>query len=145
VKDGYFEHTRGGFTIYTDAENDSLNSARFLLGRFGEDPELLVVRFWREWGDGDYQIVPLMSYGLPPRRALCTKRSLAAALQSVRLEPGSVTEQRWRVLADDLDVAWPTRLRAASYVHASKQSWQANDSWRSGGGAWPPLPCCSKK
>jgi hypothetical protein len=60
MKDGYFEHTRGGFTIYTDAENDALSSARFLLGRFGEDPELLVARFWKEWGDGEYSVVPLL-------------------------------------------------------------------------------------
>jgi hypothetical protein len=111
VKDGYFEHTRGGFTIYTDAENDSLNSARFLLGRFGEDPELLVARFWREWGDGDYQIVPLFSYGLPHRRQLCTQRSLSLALQSVQLEPDSALGMQWKEVADALNVAWPKRLQ----------------------------------
>jgi hypothetical protein len=118
MKDGYFGQCRGGFTYYTDVENDALGSARFLLGRFGEDPELLVARFWREWRDGDYQIVPLMSYGLPPRRDLCTKKRLASALQSVRIEPGSVAEQRWRILADDLDVAWPTRLRGSAKLES---------------------------
>jgi hypothetical protein len=113
MKFGDFEHAHGRFTLYVDTDGDHLTDVRFILGMIGEDSELLVQKFWKEEGEGDFLVIPVFAYGRPPRSHLCTKRSLAAALQSVQLEPGSTVEQRWKILADDLGVAWPVRLRAA--------------------------------
>ena len=71
----------------------------------------MLAAFWKENnGEGDFEVVPLFAYGSAPRLELCTQRSLASALQSVTLDPGSRTEQQWKQVAQALDVQWPTRL-----------------------------------
>ncbi len=104
----YFTAVKGGFSIHV--EEDEFAGVRFCLARFGEDPDKVLDAFWRENNSSDFEIVPVFAYGSPPRPELCTARSLAAALQSVTLEPGSRTEQQWRQAAEALNVAWPKRL-----------------------------------
>ena len=53
-----------------------------------------------------------MAYGNPPRKELCTQKSLLAALQTVTFDVGSATEMQWRAVCEALHVAWPKRLAA---------------------------------
>ena len=106
----FFEHIRGGFSIHVEGEGPFVPAVRFCLARHGEDAGLVLKAFWHEVGQGDFEVVPLFSHGAAPRRELCTQRSLAAALQTVSLEPSSVTEGQWKQVAQALDVQWPTRL-----------------------------------
>jgi hypothetical protein len=55
-------------------------------------------------------IVPETGYGVPPRPELCSKQSLAAALQTAAIEPGSTTEQKWKQVCAQFNVPWPSRL-----------------------------------
>lgn len=107
----FFEAIRGGFSIYLSQDANSVPSVRFCLARFGEDADRVLKVFWQEVGQGDFEIVPLFSHGAPPRQELCTQRSLAAALQTVILEPSSYSEMEWKKVAQALDVAWPVRLQ----------------------------------
>ena len=101
---------KGGFSVHV--EEDGFTGVRFCLARFGEDPDKVLAQFWREnSGGGDFELVPLFSYGAAPRLELCSQRSLASALQSVTIAPGSRTEQQWQAVANQLGVAWPTRLQ----------------------------------
>ena len=100
-------------TIYVDQEGDNIADVRFCLARFGEDVNLVLARFWDEVRSSGFTVVPVFSHGLPPRRALSTRRSIAAALETITLEPGSQMEMRWKEVACDLGVAWPRRLQAA--------------------------------
>jgi hypothetical protein len=109
----YFSQARGIGTVYLDREGDYLADVRFALARHGEDAGLVVERFWQEQPSSGYTIVPIFSYGLPPRRPLSTAQSIAAALESVTLEPGSKLEQQWKEVADGLGVPWPTLEEAA--------------------------------
>jgi hypothetical protein len=109
----FFSSTRGGITLYVDSHDGTLTDCRFVMARFGEDPDKVVATFWREHGDANFSIVPLFAYGSAPRAALCTQRSLAAAMQSVEIEPSGVVEQQWRAACEALNVAWPKRLQAA--------------------------------
>jgi hypothetical protein len=80
----FFENVRGGFSIYCDGSGDgSVPNVRFCLARVGEDPDLVIKVFHEEHAQADFLVIPLFAHGLPPRRGLTTKRSLAAALQSV--------------------------------------------------------------
>lgn len=72
----------------------------------------MLQKFWEERPSGNFTVVPIFAHGLPPRRKLCTQRSLVAALQTVTLEPGSRVEQQWKEVADALHVSWPKRFRA---------------------------------
>lgn len=81
-----------------------------MLARFGEDPNTVLRVFYNEHPTANFMVVPLYAYGLPPRRELCSQQSLTAALQSVAIEPGSTVEQRWKELAAEFDIAWPSRL-----------------------------------
>ena len=51
-----------------------------------------MAQFFKEHSNVNFSIVPVASYGSPPRSALCTKRSLEAALKTVSFEIGSRTE-----------------------------------------------------
>ena len=104
----YFSQIKGGFSVHVQ-EHD-FEGVRFALARFGEDPSRVIDAFWRENNSGDFEIVPLFSYGNAPRAELCTQQSLARALQSVTLEPGSRTEQQWKAVCEHHNVAWPKRL-----------------------------------
>ena len=106
----FFEHIRGGFSIHVDAEGSTVPAVRFCLARFGEDADRVLAAFWREVGAGDFELVPLFAYGSAPRAELCTARSLAAALQTASIEPGSRTEQQWKAVCEHHNVAWPKRL-----------------------------------
>ena len=107
----FFSQIKGGFSVHV--EEDGFTGVRFCLARFGEDPDKVLAQFWREnSGGGDFELVPLFSYGAAPRLELCSQRSLASALQSVTIAPGSRTEQQWQAVANQLGVAWPTRIPA---------------------------------
>ena len=104
----YFGRLKGGISLH--CEDVEGTSVRFILGRFGEDPTKLIDAFWKEQ-TGDFEIVPLFGYGNAPRPELCTARSLAAALQTATIDPGSRTEQQWKRVCEQHNVAWPTRLQ----------------------------------
>ncbi len=106
----FFEHVRGGFSIHVEGDGPSVPAVRFCLARFGEDADRVLKAFWQEVGAGDFEVVPLFSHGAAPRLELCTQRSLAAALQTVTLEPSSRSEQQWKQVAQALEVQWPARL-----------------------------------
>jgi hypothetical protein len=110
----FFGSVRGALSTYCDNNDGALTDARFVLARFGEDPEKVVAAFWREHADGRFSIVPLFAYGTAPRSELCSQRSLAAALQTVTIEPSSVIEQQWQKVCAAHNVAWPKRLQSAA-------------------------------
>jgi hypothetical protein len=107
----FFSQARSVGTVYLDREGDYLADIRFCLARHGEDATLVIERFWDEQPSSGFTVVPLFAHGLPPRRALSTRASIEAALQSVTLEPGSKLEQQWREVADALGARWPTPLQ----------------------------------
>ena len=109
----YFGQARSVGTVYLDREGDYLADVRFCLARHGEDASLVVERFWDEQPSSGFTVVPLFAHGLPPRRPLSTAKSIAAALESVTLEPGSKLEQQWKEVADGLGVPWPKLEQAA--------------------------------
>jgi hypothetical protein len=113
MREGAFEHARNIGTIYVDrADGDNVANPRLLMARVGEDAEKVVAAFWDEWPRADFVIAPLFFYGLAPRRSLCSAKSIAAALQTIQLEPNSILEQKWKELAEQFSVAWPKRLQA---------------------------------
>jgi hypothetical protein len=107
---GYFEKLRGSFSLYYDAAESS--DTRYLLMRFGESVDRVLEVFWKEHPAESFSVVPLVAYGDAPRLHLCSQKSLAAALASVQLEPGSSTEQAWKAACEYHKVAWPKRLAA---------------------------------
>ena len=107
----YFGQARGVGTVYLDREGDYLADVRFALARHGEDAALVVERFWEEQPSSGFTVVPLFAHGLPPRRALSTRKSIEAALASVSLEPGSMSEKQWREVADAVGARWATPLQ----------------------------------
>jgi hypothetical protein len=112
VKEGAFEHPRSIGTIYVDrADGDNMANPRLVMARVGEDAEKVVAAFWDEWPRADFVIAPIFFYGLAPRRSLCSAKSIAAALQTIQLEPNSTLEQRWKELAEQFNIAWPKRLQ----------------------------------
>jgi hypothetical protein len=110
----FFSTARSVGTIYADKEGDNLADVRFCLCRYGEDVNLCLETFWQEQPSGGFTICPVFGHGLPPRLALTTARSLAAALQVIDLEPGSALEMQWREVADRLHVSWPKRFQSAA-------------------------------
>ena len=110
----FFASVRGAPSLYVDNNDGTLTDVRCILLRQGEDAALGIEAFWKEKHDsGNFAVIPLFSYGNPPRRELCTQQSLTAALQSATIEPGGAVEQQWRAVAEALRVAWPKRLQAA--------------------------------
>jgi hypothetical protein len=107
----YFSQARSINTLYCDKEGDSLSDVRLCLARFGEDVELVLGRFWDEVPSASFTVVPIFSHGLPPRRALSTKRSILDALETLPPESGSEMEKRWKELCRDLGVAYPKHLQ----------------------------------
>jgi hypothetical protein len=88
TNEGRREHPRNIGTIYVDrADGDNMANPRLLMARIGEDADKVVQAFWKEWPSGDFVVAPLFFHGLPPRRHLCTARSVSAALQTIELEP----------------------------------------------------------
>jgi hypothetical protein len=113
MTEGFFPHVRGGITIYCGGANDAITNVRFVLAYFGEDPTKVIEEFWKEHR-GDFLIVPVFAYGLPPRRELSTQRSLSAALQTVCFEAGSPAERGWKTVCEQMSVAWPKRFQQAA-------------------------------
>ena len=107
----FFPSVRSAPSLYVDSDDGALTDARFILCRQGEDAALAIAAFWKEHDSGNFAVIPLFSYGNPPRKELCTQQSLAAALQSATIEPGSTTEQQWRAVCEHHSVAWPRRLQ----------------------------------
>ena len=97
--------------MYSSKDGDAVEAVRFALCRHGEDPGLCLNQFFEEHASADFQIALVWSFGLPPRRALSTKRSILAALDTIMPEPGSQMEQRWQELCRDLGVVWPRHLQ----------------------------------
>src|SRR5262249_40556317 len=84
-------------TLYADHGNVHLCAARY-----GEDAAKVVDAFRREHAgtfvSDDFGVAPIFAYGLPPRKALCTKQSLAAAFQNLPLQPGGSIGEEWMAL-----------------------------------------------
>jgi len=109
----FFSSVRGAPSLYVDNEDGALTDCRCILLRHGEDADLAIEMFWKEHDSGRFAVIPLFSHGNPPRRELCSQKSLAAALVTATIEPGSTVEQSWREVCEALHVAWPKRLQAA--------------------------------
>jgi len=92
----YFASVRGALSVYCSSDEGQLTDARFVLARFGEDQDKVVAAFFHEHSDARFSIVPLFAYGSPPRKELCTKQSLTAALKSAKIEPNGTVEQAWK-------------------------------------------------
>jgi hypothetical protein len=107
----FFDKVRGALSCYTDAADGHLTDVRIILCRFGEDAQKAIDQFWKE-NTGNFAVIPLMAYGNPPRKELCSQKSLLAALQTVTFDVGSSTEMQWRAVCEALHVAWPKRLAA---------------------------------
>jgi hypothetical protein len=86
----FFGSVRGALSVYCSSDEGQLTDARFVLARFGEDQDKVVAAFFHEHSDARFSIVPLFAYGSPPRKELCTKQSLTAALKSAK---SSLTER----------------------------------------------------
>jgi hypothetical protein len=110
---GFFASVKSAPSIYVDNDDGTLRDCRFILCRFGESADLAIQAFWKEHGDGNFSVIPLFAYGNPPRRELCSQKSLAAAVATATIEPGGVVEQQWKLVCAAHDVAWPKRLQAA--------------------------------
>ena len=113
MSETFFATARPVGTIYCDREGDNLSDVRFALARFGEDVDLVLARFWEEVLSSNFTVCPVFAHGLPPRRALTSKRSILAALETLAPEPGSALEKQWKEVAKQLGVAWPKALQDA--------------------------------
>ena len=107
----YFDRLKGGTTIYYGSEG--VSDVRLILMHYGEDPDRVISAFWAE-RKGDFLVAPIVAYGAVPRRELCSQQSLVDALRTVRIEPGSTIEMKWKELCEQMAVAWPKRLTAAA-------------------------------
>ena len=92
----FFGSVRGALSFYCSSDEGQLTDARFVLARFGEDQDKVVAAFFHEHSDARFSIVPLFAYGSPPRKELCTKQSLTAALKSAKIEPNGTVGQAWK-------------------------------------------------
>jgi len=92
----FFGSVRGALSVYCSSDEGQLTDARFVLARFGEDQDKVVAAFFHEHSDARFSIVPLFAYGSPPRKELCRKQSLTAALKSAKIEPNGTVEQAWK-------------------------------------------------
>ena len=92
----FFGSVRGALSVYCSSDDGQLTDARFVLARFGEDQDKVVAAFFHEHSDARFSIVPLFAYGSPPRKELCRKQSLTAALKSAKIEPNGTVEQAWK-------------------------------------------------
>jgi hypothetical protein len=112
AEEEYFNHCRGGFTLYSTKHFDHMVHPTFALAYFGEDMQKVVDQFWRETSTNvDIVVIPVFAFGSPPRRQLTTPESLAAALETIHLQPGNALTMRYQELARDLGVPWPDRLK----------------------------------
>ena len=107
----YFDKVRGALSCYVDASDGNMTDVRIILCRHGEDAQKAIAQFWKE-NTGEFAVVPLFAYGNPPRKELCTQKSLLAALQTITFDVGSRTEQQWREVCEAMHVSWPKRLAA---------------------------------
>jgi hypothetical protein len=96
----FFGSVRGALSVYCSSDDGQLTDARFVLARFGEDPDKVVAAFWREHGDGRFAIVPLFAYGSPPRPELCTRSSLREALKTARFEENGTVAMAWKAACE---------------------------------------------
>jgi hypothetical protein len=106
----YFSQARSINTLYCDKEGDSLSDVRFALARWGESAEKVLQQFWSEQSGG-FTVAIVWSHGLPPRRALSSKRSILDALEALPPESGGEMEQRWQELCRDLGISYPKHLQ----------------------------------
>lgn len=104
----YFDRLKGGTTIYYGSEG--VSDVRLILMHFGEDPARVIDAFWQE-KKGDFLVVPIVAYGAPPRRDLCSQTSLLGALQTVTIGLGGTEEKQWREVCAFHNVTWPRRLQ----------------------------------
>jgi hypothetical protein len=111
----YFSKVRGALSVYCDSDDGMLTDARFVLCRFGEDPDKVCEAFWREYtGRQVFSIIPIFARGeAAPRAELCTPLSLLEALRTLTVEANGRVEQQWKAVCEHHQVAWPKRLQAA--------------------------------
>lgn len=111
----FFGKLRNAPSTYLDDNDGALSDVRLVIYRFGEDPQTVIQTFFEEHrGHANFAIIPLPAYGLPPRKELCTQKSLVSALQVAVVEPNSVQEQSWKSCCELHSVSWPKRLTAAA-------------------------------
>jgi hypothetical protein len=111
----FFSSVRGALSVYCSSDDGQLTDARFVLARFGEDPDKVVAAFWREHGDGRFAIVPLFAYGSPPRPELCSRQSLTQALKTARFEENGAAEMAWKAACEAHKVPWNAHKAAPGW------------------------------
>jgi hypothetical protein len=104
--EGFFPHTKGGYTIHVPTHGDGPANVHYVLGYYGEDLGKMCETFWGE-NDGTFIIIPILAWGMCPRPELCTPQSLSAALKNANIEAGSTVEQAWQRACDRHHVPWP--------------------------------------
>ena len=102
----FFGSVRGALSVYCDSNDGTLTDARFILARFGEDPDKVVAAFWREHNSGNFAVIPLFAYGNPPRKELWPTQSLREALKTAVITPESTAEQQWKSACEAHGVPW---------------------------------------
>ncbi len=107
----FFGHVRGGTTTYVGGDGNSITECRHLLMYFGEDVSVCLDQFWREHS-GDFVVIPQVAYGMAPRVELSSKQSLAAALETARIEPNGEVERAWKKACQRHGVVWPASKAA---------------------------------
>ena len=107
----FFDKVRSAPSTFVDSNDGMLTDVRLVIYRHGECPQKVIQTFYEEHrGECNFSIIPMAAYGNPPRPELCTKRSLADALQVADIEPNSNHEMQWRSCCDRIGATWPKRL-----------------------------------
>lgn len=110
----FFDKVRSAPSTYVDSNDGMLTDVRLVLYRHGEDAQKVIQTFYEEHrGECNFAIVPLPAFGNPPRKELCTQKSLVDALQTAQIEPNGHHEMQWKLVCEFHHVAWPKRLQAA--------------------------------
>ena len=111
----FFGSVRGALSVYVDSNDGALTDARFILCRHGEDADKAVQAFWNEHGSGNFAVIPLFSYGNPPRPELCTRQSLREALKTAKIGENSTDEMAWKQACETHNVPWNAHKAAPGW------------------------------
>ena len=71
----YFDKVRSAPSTYVDSNDGMMTDVRLVIYRHGEDPQKVIAAFYAEHREANFAIIPLPSFGNPPRRDLCSPRS----------------------------------------------------------------------
>ena len=111
----FFDKVRSAPSTFVDSNDGMLTDVRLVIYRHGECPQRVIRVFYEEHkGECNFSIIPLPAYGNPPRKELCTQKSLVDALQVAEIEPNGHTEMQWKAVCEFHSVAWPKRLTRAA-------------------------------